>query len=601
MCIFSNKHRGLLRTLLALTWIIGIIAPIDSFAHHTIAPHPHAMQNETANTKVNLSPLFVHLSDAMGASKNHDFETAKAQLAHIHRAFEGFESRQSPMGQQVSAALQSALQNPSGEHLSALSNALYGFEQEQNPIDHSSKKETFKAKITPAYEELYQVINHASSDNITELQQAYQQFNQVWLGNERVVRNTSMAHYGRIETAMALMRVAIESSPPNMDKIKQQSLHLKTALDSYNSGETAAVTQSAHTLNDGTQLLREGLNAFQANNISVGQDKLTRFIEIWPSIEGDVSTRNPALYSRIESQVPVILAKGNEPAQQMALSGLIDELDRINPNQQYNAVDAMLILLREGVEAMLIVIALISALNVAKQPQGKKWVYSGVLAGLLASIFGAIALQRLFPAVTAGAHREVLEGFVGLFVVVMMLMVGTWLHSKSSLQSWNAYIAKHMGRALTTGSLVSLFGLSFLSVFREGAETIIFYAGILPKISMNDFLTGIFAALLVLAVLAMVLLKTSVKLPIAKLFKVLTWVIYALGFKILGISVHALQLTGYVSLTSLSNKWLENSELGLFATVETLCAQAMYILIILAIQGYFKRDTHPLTVTQTQS
>jgi len=74
-----------------------------------------------------------------------------------------------------------------------------------------------------------------------------------------------------------------------------------------------------------------------------------------------------------------------------------------------------------------------------------------------------------------------------------------------------------------------------------------------------------------------------------------------LGFKILGISVHALQLTGYVSLTSLSNKWLENSELGLFATVETLCAQAMYILIILAIQGYFKRDTHPLTVTQTQS
>ena len=576
MTIFSRSKRVLLNLMLALS--IGTIAPTIALAQTTTASHSN--QNEPVNKKLNLSPLFVDLSDAMGASKHHDFDQAKVQLTQINRAFSDLESRDSPMGKQVATALQQALQNPSSEHLSALSSALYEFEREQNPVDHSAKRKIFKTQIVPAYERLNQVINRAASDNIAELQQAYQQFNRVWLSNERVVRNTSMGHYGSIETAMALMRVAIESSPPNIDKIKQQSLALKTALDSYHSGETAVVTQSTYTLNDGTQLLREGFNAFQANNISQGQDKLTRFIEIWPSIEGDVSTRNPALYSRIENQIPVILAKGNEPMQQNALNELISELASINPNQQYSAVDAMLILLREGVEAMLIVIALISALNVAKQPQGKKWVYAGVLAGLLASVIGAIVLQRLFPAVTAGTHREVLEGFIGLFVVVMMLMVGTWLHSKSSLQSWNAYIAKHMGKALTTGSLVSLFGLSFLSVFREGAETIVFYAGILPKISMNDFLTGIFAALLVLAVLAVLLLKTSIKLPIAKLFKVLTWVIYALGFKILGISVHALQLTGYLSLTSVQNQWLENSDLGLFATVETLSAQAMYILII---------------------
>lgn len=597
MTIFSRSKRVLLNLMLALS--IGTIAPTIALAQTTTASHSN--QNEPVNKKLNLSPLFVDLSDAMGASKRHDFDQAKVQLTQINRAFSDLESRDSPMGKQVATALQQALQNPSSEHLSALSSALYEFEREQNPVDHSAKRKIFKTQIVPAYERLNQVINRAASDNIAELQQAYQQFNRVWLSNERVVRNTSMGHYGSIETAMALMRVAIESSPPNIDKIKQQSLALKTALDSYHSGETAVVTQSTHTLNDGTQLLREGFNAFQANNISQGQDKLTRFIEIWPSIEGDVSTRNPALYSRIESQIPVILAKGNEPMQQNALNELISELASINPNQQYSAVDAMLILLREGVEAMLIVIALISALNVAKQPQGKKWVYAGVLAGLLASVIGAIVLQRLFPAVTAGTHREVLEGFIGLFVVVMMLMVGTWLHSKSSLQSWNAYIAKHMGKALTTGSLVSLFGLSFLSVFREGAETIVFYAGILPKISMNDFLTGIFAALLVLAVLAVLLLKTSIKLPIAKLFNVLTWVIYALGFKILGISVHALQLTGYLSLTSVQNQWLENSDLGLFATVETLSAQAMYILIILVIQWYFKRNTRPSTVAQTQS
>ncbi|MBP6294601.1 MAG: hypothetical protein KA366_02605, partial [Hydromonas sp.] len=63
----------------------------------------------------------------------------------------------------------------------------------------------------------------------------------------------------------------------------------------------------------------------------------------------------------------------------------------------------------------------------------------------------------------------------------------------------------------------------------------------------------------------------------------------------------ALQLTGYLSLTSVQNQWLENSDLGLFATVETLSAQAMYILIILVIQWYFKRNTRPSTVAQTQS
>ena len=69
----------------------------------------------------------------------------------------------------------------------------------------------------------------------------------------------------------------------------------------------------------------------------------------------------------------------------------------------------------------------------------------------------------------------------------MILTIGAWLHSKSSLNAWQAYIKKHMNKALTTGSFISLFALSFLSVFREGAETILFYVGILPNISTESF------------------------------------------------------------------------------------------------------------------
>ena len=547
-----------------------------------------SVQAETASSKrVPMSHLYVTLSDAMAESKSGRDEQAKAHLIELQNAFNAIQNTtqsQTVKGQAVNQAIAQAINHPQPEQLSALSNALYAFEQEQNPVDYSAKRQAFKKQMVPAYEQLNQAIEQASAHDAASLKAAYQQFNAAWLGNERVVRNTSMGHYGQMETAMALMRVALETAPLDLDKIRQQSQHLKSAIDSYNSGETVAAASSTYDFNGGVQLLRDGLGAFRSGQLSQGQEKLTTFITIWPNIEGEVSTRNPSLYSRVENQIPVILAHGNDAAQQNTLSHLIDELEQINPQAQYGAIDAMLILLREGVEALLIVMALVSALNVAQQPKGKKWIYGGVVAGLIASVLGALALQKLFPAVSAGASREKLEGFVGIAAVLMMLMVGAWLHSKSSIQSWNAYIKKHMGKALSTGSLISLFGLSFLAVFREGAETIVFYAGILPKISTQAFLSGIAAAIVLLLALAWIMAKTSVTLPVAKMFRILTWLIYALGFKILGISLHALQLTGIVPMTPLPSTWLESNALGIYPTVETLAAQALYIGLIVVIQ-----------------
>ena len=547
-----------------------------------------SVQAETASSKrVPMSHLYVTLSDAMAESKSGRDEQAKAHLIELQNAFNAIQNTtqsQTVKGQAVNQAIAQAINHPQPEQLSALSNALYAFEQEQNPVDYSAKRQAFKKQMVPAYEQLNQAIEQASAHDAASLKAAYQQFNAAWLGNERVVRNTSMGHYGQMETAMALMRVALETAPLDLGKIRQQSQHLKSAIDSYNRGETVAAASGAYDFNGGVQLLRDGLGAFRSGQLSQGQEKLTTFITIWPNIEGEVSTRNPSLYSRVENQIPVILAHGNDAAQQNTLSHLIDELEQINPQAQYGAIDAMLILLREGVEALLIVMALVSALNVAQQPQGKKWIYGGVVAGLIASVLGALALQKLFPAVSAGASREKLEGFVGIAAVLMMLMVGAWLHSKSSIQSWNAYIKKHMGKALSTGSLISLFGLSFLAVFREGAETIVFYAGILPKISTQAFLSGIAAAIVLLLALAWIMAKTSVTLPVAKMFRILTWLIYALGFKILGISLHALQLTGIVPMTPLPSTWLESNALGIYPTVETLAAQALYIGLIVVIQ-----------------
>lgn len=181
----------------------------------------------------------------------------------------------------------------------------------------------------------------------------------------------------------------------------------------------------------------------------------------------------------------------------------------------------------------------------------------------------------------SGANRETLEGVIGIVAVVMMMGVGAWLHSKSNIKAWNRYIQNELGRAMTTGSFISLFLLAFLSVFREGAETILFYVGILPKIMMSDFLLGIAMALVILAVVAVILFKTSVKLPIPLLFKILTATIYFLGFKILGVSISALQLTNHLPRTTIdlpSVAWA-----GFYPSMQGLLAQALYIAVIICL------------------
>lgn len=586
--IFNKK----IAYALGLTTVLGVNA-ISPTAYAETASTPASSTTQTiaqTTKKLNLSPIFIQLSDAMGAVKTGDTAKAKADLSDIQTAFNQFEQKNTPLGKTANQAIATALANPTNDTLSQLSNDLYAFEKAQNPVDYSQKRQQFAKKIAPAYDKFNQLVQTATPSDSEKLRQAYSEFNGVWLAHEKVVRNTSMGHYGKIETAMALIRVAIETQPLNVETIKTQMGALKQAIDSYNTGESVAETKiEGVTLATGVGLLQDGLTAFKSGDIATGQAKLGEFIRIWTSIEGDVSTRNPALYSRLESQLPVIMATGQDPQQQANLQQLINELNAINPTAQYTAVDSMLILLREGFEALLILMALLSALTVAKQHKGKKYVYGGVVAGLVASVAMALALQQFLPNVSGGKSREMLEGVIGVVAVVLMIGVGAWLHSKSSVKNWNAFIKRHMGDVLTTGSFVSLFGLAFLSVFREGAETLIFYMGILPNISMANFLLGIGMALAVLAVVAFVMLKTSVKLPIPTLFKVLTWVIYFLGFKILGMSLYRLQLTGYLSRDMLPSlpalEWV-----GFYPTVQTIFAQVLYVLVIVALIGWTKRQ-----------
>ena len=528
--------------------------------------------------KENLSPYFVKIADATKVVKEGKQDQARKLIDEMTKDFEKVENSDSEAGRQVQERL-ALTGDITEEQLTQISLALLTFEKEQNPVDLDAEKEKLVSRLEPRFQALDKAI---ASQDLEAVREAYKKMNSTWTINEAVVRDHSTAHYGQVETAISFLRSSIETEPTNFDTIQASFDDLKKAISNFVEGTEIATTSSNLTLKDGIELLKKALTQFQAGQDSDAAATMKEFITIWPTIEGSVSTTNPSLYTKVESESPVIMVKGKESEYQEKLSSLIAELSQIDTSASYNAFDAMLILLREGVEALLIVMALVTTLKAAKMRKGLKWVYGGAFAGIVASLLIAYILQIAFPAVTSGTNREIIEGAVGIFAVIMMILIGIWLHSKSSVKKWNAFMESQMQTVTKTGSFLSMFALSFLAVFREGAETILFYVGILPRISSFDFVLGISLALSVLVVIAFVMNKASQFFLPHKVFFILTWMIYALAFKMTGVSIHALQLTNMIP-NHLISRIPSIDILGIYPSWEGLAGQILFIFIVFLI------------------
>ena len=550
-------------------WNLKYIVPLLAFFLLFVIP---------VGAKENLSPYFVKITDATKAVKEGNQDEAQKLVSEISKEFDKLENADSEAGKKVQEKL-SLSGKITEDQLTQISLALLTFEKEQNPVDLDAEKEKLVTRLEPRFEALDKAI---ASHNLEAVKEAYKKMNSTWTINEAVVRDHSTAHYGKVETAISFLRSSIETEPTNYDTIKSSFDDLKTAISNFIDGKEVETNSTNLTLKDGISLLKKALSQFEAGKNTEAAATMKEFITIWPTIEGSVSTTNPSLYTKVESESPVIMVKGQEQAYQDKLSSLISELSQIDTSASYNAFDAMLILLREGVEALLIVMALVTTLKASNLRKGLKWVYSGAFVGIVASLLIAYILQIAFPAVTSGTNREIIEGAVGVFAVGMMILIGIWLHSKSSVKKWNTFMESQMQTVTKTGSFLSMFALSFLAVFREGAETILFYVGILPRISTFDFVLGISLALLVLVGLAFVMNKASQFFLPHKVFFLLTWMIYALAFKMLGVSIHALQLTNMAPnhpVTSLPTI----DFLGFYPSWEVLGAQVIFLLIIVGV------------------
>ncbi|HLI29449.1 MAG TPA: FTR1 family protein, partial [Chloroflexota bacterium] len=312
---------------------------------------------------------------------------------------------------------------------------------------------------------------------------------------------------------------------------------------------------------------------------------LRTFQEVWLDVEGFVRARSASVYTAAENQTAeaaaLLHATPPDPARARAvLAGMRAELAPVVADTaHYSAWDAGIILLREGFEALLVVAALVAFLQRSGNADKQRWVWGGAGAGVAASIVVAILAQLLLSRAVANVSREVIEGVTGLVAAVMLLYVGYWLHSKASLGAWQAYIRTQTLAALQRNRLLGLALIAFLAVFREGAETVLFYIGLAPSIGLHELLLGLAGGAAALLVLAAAMLGLGVRIPVRPFFLLATALIYYLCFKFVGMSLHALQVAGVLQATPL--RWVPAWELfGLFPTWETTLGQVVLLVLI---------------------
>ena len=444
----------------------------------------------------------------------------------------------------------------------------------------------------------------AATASPAQLGTAYEALHADWAGFEDAVREADPGGYMAIEGAIATLRDVTSAAQPETAAAASafaavEHAALEVADRIAGGGATGAATEPATIASFATDL-DAATQALAAGNPAAAAAQLEAASRAWPAVEGMVAASSPATYRAIELDLAAAAAAlAAMPTDTGAASAALTRLSTavapfVAEAPTYTAFDAAAILLREGLEALLVIVALLAFLRRSGNNDKRGWIWAGGVAGIVASIVAGVALHAIFSAASAGQNRELVEGVIGLAAAAMLFSVAYWLHSKASLGAWRRYIDQRTSQALASGSLFGLALLAFLAVFREGAETVVFYLGIAPSIGLRELIVGFGMGAVALAVVAVLLMVFSVRLPLRQFFQVAGLLVYYLGFKFVGTGIHALQVAS--ALPSTPAPIPAVPFLAIYPTWETLVPQLLLIAAAVAALRYLRvRDQRALT------
>lgn len=394
---------------------------------------------------------------------------------------------------------------------------------------------------------------------------------------------------GRLHAALPSLQALVRSSPAQLAQVLDA--RQAAAITAFLRAQPQALRQAGEakpaTLALARSQLQAALRAYaDGDRKRASALALSAYLDGVEPVEPLLAARDTPLLRGIETAMgklrsDIAAGAGIDAIRQDAAQAvlLFDRADRVLQEGRGDVTAAFLgsfaILLREGLEAMLVVIGMIAFLRKSGRSEALPWVHAGWTLALAAGgITWALATWLVD---ISGASRELTEGLSSLFAALVLLGVGIWMHQKSLAGRWQHYLRERVSAALGRRSMVFLFVLAFVAVYREVFETILFYAAMWSSDTARAILAGMATGVALLALVAWALLRLGMHLPIGKFFAWSSALIAVLAVVLAGKGVAALQEAGWIGLGAVAAPRVD--WLGVFPTWQTLLAQLLVLLV----------------------
>jgi high-affinity iron transporter len=335
-------------------------------------------------------------------------------------------------------------------------------------------------------------------------------------------------------------------------------------IDAYRASPSLLFNQQQNPIEITKSQLNAAIDAYKGNEFTKANTlSVSAYLDGFELIENSLDARDEVLRKQIEVNLINLRQVINSPGEEKQLMQLsaeiftqLDEAEKLLTGAALSSgalfSASLVILLREGLEALLVVIALMTVLIRTNRRDALKYVHAGWVLALIAGVATWAVAQSIID--ISGASREMMEGVAALLAAIMLLYVGIWMHSKTNAEQWQAYIQKHISTQLRAGTLWGLTLLAFIAVYREVFETVLFYQSLLTQASPEQYsvaVSGFITGVVILAIVAWAILKYSIKLPIARFFSMTTYLLLALAFILMGKAITALQEAAVISISAL--------------------------------------------------
>ena len=360
----------------------------------------------------------------------------------------------------------------------------------------------------------------------------------------------------------------------------------------YLRAEPAQVEPSASTpIAFSIATLGRSLEAYRSGNPDEAyQLAVTAYLEGFELVEASLDNRDRELRTRTEAAMMGYrnAIKAGRPMAEVetdraAAVKLLEESQQrlIAPagSASANFVSSLIIILREGLEAILVLAAMAAFLVRTGRRESLPWLHVGWIAALLLGGLTWVISSKLIA--ISGAHREVTEGITALVAAGLLLYVGFWLHSKANAARWNQFIKSQMTTALSDGALFSIALVSFLAVYREVFETVLFYQALWVQSEgsgQTAVIAGFAIGVAALAVLAWLIARFSVRLPLGTFFAASSVLLAVMAVVFAGQGIAALQEAG--KLASNRIDFPSIPLLGIYPNLQGLTLQLALVTII---------------------